>query len=53
MEVRPMMWLSSTTKKNKLERKMLAKLRMVLKMNNAEKKTHLGDCFDVCQWKNG
>jgi len=32
---------------------MLAKLRMVLKMNNAEKKTHLGDCFDVCQWKNG
>ncbi len=48
-----MMWLSSTTKKNKLERKMLAKLRMVLKMNNAKKKTNLGDCFDVCQWKNG
>jgi len=38
MQVRPMMWFSSTPKENKHERKMFAKLCMVLKLNNGEKK---------------
>ncbi len=40
-----MMWLSSTTKENKHERKMFVKLRMVLKMNNGEKKPIQGIAF--------